>query len=369
MAIAPDSFPVSKPISSIVEVSTRLPHAIRLVVPDEWYRRSKSRSSSHSSLSLDNDTVKNSPGGKGSSGADSDDDKEDEEDGTAKANRQRSPTTPARSPQSQKTSPSTGSVNRLSSLFDGWLHLPTSPVNTPPTAPNAGVMTERLSVSEPLLLDIRNSVGLGLGLPDNDDDDPPDEEEAEFEAMMDELGVKADKRPAMRQMPPDRKRYLLQQNRRNFKPSTPSPSPAVNRLSTISASYGPSSGVALTKLTPHLTGDPNSGGLMKRFSLAGIAGWTPGTPALPVLSPTAENGQMDMPSTNGSEAPTGEAATPLIPQVTGGLFSGWFSASVAGQGGSDVSGKPREGASAATNEVDKDKTKTPAWYADGIRRK
>ena len=145
----------------------------------------------------------------------------------------------------------------------------------------------------------------------------------------------------MMQMPLERKRYLLKQNKQRPSNVRPPPSPG------YSASYGPSSATTLLpKLVPQLTGgDPSS--LIKRFSITGIAGWGGGIPgpAPPVLTPTVEQTPEPEP-----EPPVPEAA-PLVPQTTGGLW-GWWA------GGSKEDEKKRE---------ERNKAKTPAWYAEGIR--
>lgn len=154
---------------------------------------------------------------------------------------------------------------------------------------------------------------------------------------QDELGLKGPKRDAMHQMPPDRKRYLLQQNRQ-YK-STPLESKANSSASSI----GPSGAAAVPPLVPHLTG---GGGIMKRLSM-----W--GSP----LTPT-HTGELPVTSTDGSKRGESidkalDSIEPLQPQSTGGLWSSWWASS----GGE----KP------SNTQVNKDTTNSAKWYVDGIR--
>ena len=116
----------------------------RFSVPDEWYRRSRPRSTSSMSLEPSESTIKAVQEMEAS--------EEEEESGTAK----QIPARPA-SIVSLSSSAKTSSTEwrqslsqaRLSSVFDSWLRSPTS---TPPRV--AKVSTpERMSVSEPKLMD------------------------------------------------------------------------------------------------------------------------------------------------------------------------------------------------------------------------
>jgi diaphanous 1 len=162
----------------------------------------------------------------------------------------------------------------------------------------------------------------------------------------------------MRALPSDRKRYLLQQNNHARAASQ------INKAHNVSASYGPSSAASLLpKLVPQLTGD--SGGLMKRFSIAGLTGWG-GSPAAPVLSPTQERGFTDSARRNSTavkESPIitseiVEEPTPLVEQQTGGLFSNWWPS---------AKGKEKENAAPPTTVDDTGKSNDVVWYVEGLR--
>ncbi|KAG8756405.1 hypothetical protein FRC12_010590, partial [Ceratobasidium sp. 428] len=250
---------------------------LRLVVPEEWYRRPKSRSfSSH--ISLEDDTFKAPP----SKILDLNDNLEVNEengDGTAKASSRPLSSTPS-SPvlaKSRRTSeifaspPGTPSIsrrgtfssNRLSSMFDSWLSLSSTAAADLPSQPNASTATasERYSVSLPLPM-----------TPGENDEKQEtqvetDEQKAEFEHLMDEFGIKSEQqRQKMREMTPDRKRYLLTQNKQRSSGVPVSPS---SNAST-SATVGPASANSLIpKLLPQF-----SGGAMGKFSVARFGSWT-----------------------------------------------------------------------------------------------
>ena len=152
---------------------------------------------------------------------------------------------------------------------------------------------------------------------------PTAEEQAEFEKMMDELGLKGPQRTAMQQLPIDRKRYLISQNRLH---STPSKTTSKQEQPTSpgfqSASYGPSSATSIIpRIVPQLTG-----GVMRRFSLSTI-GWgdnatTPTSPPLS-LEPTSDLEISTEGTGSSPTTPTAPEPTPLVPQTTGSLWSWW----------------------------------------------
>lgn len=153
----------------------------------------------------------------------------------------------------------------------------------------------------------------------------------------------------MRNLPLDRKKYLLRQNR-----EFGSVSKALVRQSTIPTAQppappGPSSpGAILPRLVPQLTGNA----LMNRLSV-----WGSSSSSIP-STPTQEPGQPinpDTAATNHKPATAGRRGsidgpdvdpTPLQPQTTGGLWSNWWTSS----GGTDRAQK-----------------QTPKWYVDGLR--
>jgi diaphanous 1 len=88
----------------------------RFCVPDEWYRRSKSRSVSSSSMEPSQNTIRRLAALQ----EEEDEEEEAEEEGTAKMSDGKT-ATPAHSPNSSADWRGTMSQNRLSSMFDGWL--------------------------------------------------------------------------------------------------------------------------------------------------------------------------------------------------------------------------------------------------------
>ena len=156
---------------------------------------------------------------------------------------------------------------------------------------------------------------------------------------------------------PERKKYLLRQNRlfRSTSASTQATSNGTNNQG-YAASYGPASGsTLLPKIIPTLTGDqaPGGTGIMKRFSIAGIWGGA-ASPSSQVPAPTPIPEALhalppEIPPF--SPAPAVPEALPIVPQITGSLWGNWWSS--------------------IPKELDKSKEaatpKTAAWYVDGIR--
>ncbi|KAJ3004363.1 hypothetical protein NUW54_g4848 [Trametes sanguinea] len=321
--------------------------SFRFCVPDEWYRRSKSRSTSSTSTVVSEDTIRRL--------ADLQEDDEDEEEeggeGTAK---QKS----SDSPERQSSSPPTrggfvapvdwrGSIsqNRFSSILDSWMR-PQSPVgHEEKPVPKV--------VSEPKLVEHKT----GDNAASNSVEEPAVEgiDPAEFEQMLDDLGLKGPKREAMYRLPGEQKRYLLQQNQVS-RASTLSRSSGtkVNRSPATPSTYGPASAAAmLPRLVPQLTGDS----IMKRFS---IAGWSAGTSSPSSGPPDSPRSSVDLGSRRRDsmvsvKSPTEKAAdTPALqPQSTGGLWSSWWMSSGGDKG--------------AGGDKSKEAEKTAAWYAAGIR--
>ncbi len=145
---------------------TQVNRIIRICVPDEWYRRSKSRLSS---AALDNnDTLKAS--NRGSVGDD-----EEEEGGTAKQNNVASVST------SKSADPR--QANRLSSIFDGWL--PGGGVTPAPPALANAVAGDRssINVSKPVPVLEPQKTGLGMSTSDEPEGDEVNDV-ADFERML-----------------------------------------------------------------------------------------------------------------------------------------------------------------------------------------
>jgi diaphanous 1 len=125
--------------------SAKAKRSFRFSVPDEWYRRSRPRPTS--SLSLDqSESSTEASHGMGMS---------EEEDGDGTAKQLRASAVSDASPPSKVKSESGDwrqslSQGRLSSVFEGWLR-PSTP--TSPTRTTKNFTPERMSVSEPKLLE------------------------------------------------------------------------------------------------------------------------------------------------------------------------------------------------------------------------
>ena len=143
---------------------------------------------------------------------------------------------------------------------------------------------------------------------------------------------------------PERKKYLLRQNRQ-FR-STNQPAPSSLNSATYSASYGPASASAfLPKLVPQLTGDS---GLMRRFS---VLGWGSS-------SETGDASSVHSLSRRSSDVAgvLPEETQLLQPQSTGGLWSSWW-ASSGGEGSPVMPDK----------QTSKESSKSAKWYIDNLR--
>lgn len=142
-----------------------------MCVPDEWYRRSKSRNVSTASFETSDSTIRRLV-------ALQESDEEDEDEGTAKL----ASDSPMRPPPATNTADWRGSLsqNRLSSLFDGWLN------SSPPASPNRnstfGSPGDRKSVSEPKL--VGHIAGNGLVVDSMNTEIEGDFSEADFENML-----------------------------------------------------------------------------------------------------------------------------------------------------------------------------------------
>ncbi|KAJ7167544.1 armadillo-type protein [Mycena filopes] len=324
--------PGSSLIFNIVEfpfsanpLSSSARRSFRFCVPDEWYRRSKSRSLSSTSTEPSEATIRQLAALE----------EEDEDDGTAKVNATASPRT------SNGDEATSASQNRLSTMFEGWL--PRSPAAAPRRSSVVLSSENRRSiVSEPKL--VPHFTGGGLNSMDAVAEDSESFDEAAFEAMLDDMGLKGEKRSALYNLAPERKRYLLGQSQQSKpKPSTPN----------YAASYGPASAAALLpRLVPQLTGDA---GLMRRFSIT--AGWGAAAPSPPVVAEESRrsSGEFDF-GAGGSAQGKGQAQAekivqemqPIQPQSTGGRWLAWLATS----GG---------------DKTEKEAEKSAKHYVDGLR--
>lgn len=150
---------------------------LRVCVPDEWYRRSRSRSNSTISYEPSEDTVKRLADLQES------DDETDEGDGTARLKSStQTPVTPSTSARFTAPSDWRNSIaqNRLSNIFDSWIH------SSSPTNSTADLPPEKKTVSEPKLI-LRNigesSIGQPIDVKENTTEDP-DLDVQEFEEML-----------------------------------------------------------------------------------------------------------------------------------------------------------------------------------------
>ncbi|KAI0028371.1 hypothetical protein K488DRAFT_89818, partial [Vararia minispora EC-137] len=308
-------------------------HTLRFCVPDEWYRRSRERSSSSArSIEPSDATIK------ALQAMEADD---DDEYGTAKQT-----VSPATSTVSRRNAGvvassvasssgngsgdwrATISQTRLSSMFTGWLSPSDEPAHPPPApapAPAPGFAPQRMSVSAPTLVDLAASA-----------ESEPDA--GAFEAMLDDLGLSGKPRERMYNLPPARRRQLLEQHVQ----TQPAP-----------ATFGPSArATVLPRLVPQLTG----GDLMKRLST-----WGASPPA-----DKAEFAARRRMSGQQHEQPVAppETEPPLQAQTTGSRWAGWWYSS----GGSGPSSSSSSTASTIGRAAGKDAAaKTPASYVAQIR--
>ncbi len=148
--------------------SSRATRIFRFCVPDEWYRRSKSRAVSSASVEPSESTLRQL-----AALQESDEEEMDEGDGTAKVSDNattQSPSTPSHQ--------GTFSQNRLSHIFDGWL-APASPTSSPtPTE------KRRTIVSEPKPLDTRVVKDARAQVSDTSASEESDVDSGEFEQML-----------------------------------------------------------------------------------------------------------------------------------------------------------------------------------------
>src|SRR5258708_37251212 len=155
----------------------------------------------------------------------------------------------------------------------------------------------------------------------------------------------------MYELAPERKKYLLRQNRQ-FRSTWASAQASAKAPPNqgYAASYSAASAATLLpKLLPTLTGDQASssgGGIMKRFSIAGIWGGTPSPSGqAPVLPESPQPPPPEIPT---SPAPAVPESLPIVPQITGSLWGSWWSST------------PKE----PDKSKEAAKTKTTAWYVD-----
>ncbi|KAG6861568.1 hypothetical protein C0995_014864 [Termitomyces sp. Mi166 len=295
----------------------------RVCVPDEWYRRSKSRNVSNTLLEPSESTIRQLA-------ALQESDEEDENEGTAKV---------GAVPVTSRSSTATAAVwkgsissNRLSTLFDGWLR---SSSPTSPTRSSTFMPTEsRKSVSEPRLLQDTTGTGnpklnaLSEALKSDDVD------KAAFDQLLDDMGLTGEKRNTMYKLPTHKKAYLLQQHHAS------STKPSRHDTQPHPVTYGPSSGsTLLPRLAPQLTGGE---GLIRKFSIVG--GWGGATTTPPVVSSNTGHlsGEFYSSSTEQAQERAEEEMQPLQPQTTGSLWSRWWASSGGEKASNSVQGTNKQ---------------------------
>jgi hypothetical protein len=147
---------VSRRLDAGTLLSTLLPCTLRVVVPDDWYRRPSS-SSTGSTYITAKSTLQRRPRNS----------TDEEAEGTAKA--RRTGNVPPRD-----TSASPSNATRFSLGFDSWRQAPSASPSRPQTG--ARVM-ERMSVSDPILLELKKSL-------EEDEDEEEETYTSDFERMM-----------------------------------------------------------------------------------------------------------------------------------------------------------------------------------------
>lgn len=315
---------------------------IHLCVPDEWYRRSKFRSVPPSDLlEPSEDTVRRLAE---LEQLENDHESGDEDSGgTAKQKNEISANPPQTPNATAQEIPDKGSTrrvsqNRLSSLFEGWKGAP----------PPSTVSPDRKSVSDPVLLEQKVTTSFSRASDHTSESGDSSPSDTDMEEMLDDLGLKGDRREEMRKLSSEQKKYLLQQNKESRSSTMSKASSARAGQSphpTLSSSYGPASAAGLIpRLVPQITGE---GGIMKRFSMAtwGASSAPPVLTDSPPVTPIGKFGSLrSLESLTGS--PPSEAK-PLQPQSTGSMWSSWWASS----GGDKAA----------------EKKNTPQFFLDGIR--
>lgn len=150
--------------------------SFRICIPDEWFRRSKSRSTSSASSSYapSEDTVRRLESLQES------DEESEEEGGTAKM-KESSPSPSKSSFVAPNDWRSSISQSRLSSMFESWMHPTTSA--DPPSTP------EKKVVSEPKLVESRSGDQIDHSTPSNGNDADSEFEQMLVRSLTDQFGL------------------------------------------------------------------------------------------------------------------------------------------------------------------------------------
>lgn len=323
--------------------------AFRICIPDEWFRRTKTRTASMTSLEPSQSTIRRLASLQESEEEGEDEDEREEEgEGTAKV-------TNIASPENKSSSSDWTSTNRLSTLFTGWL----SPSTEGPNRSTVVAFPDKRKsvVSEPRLFE-QHTGGNHKESSASSTEDESDFDENGFNDMLvsgsfyiecnllvniiplpqDKLGFTGDKRANIQALSQEKKKFLAKQNQHLIS-SSPKSSPTRNQT------FGPSSGGGLMpRLVPHLTGDS----VMRRLSLTS---WN---------NPSEETADQS----SVTDSPHTQTATVIAPdpdpqpvasQSTGSLWSSLWILS-----GGDKSDK-------YSSDNDKKKTKPAKWYVDQLK--
>lgn len=279
------------------------------------------------------------------------DEEEEEGEGTLKGLEQ---TAKAADPSRQALS--SRGTTRLSSLFDVWSYPTHSPDSNSLKDPLKQSIGRSRIVSEPMAVDdFRRASTLNMDIASLDissGHEPPNPADlnAEFENMMDQLGIKQNQREAMRQMDEQRKRFLISQQNQK---AAPSGQPVQTHRTGPERPGSRHSTASYTSPTMALNG-------LKRFSLwsTGSASSTsdmssrPQSPEGPLSPVVSDNGSVLSFVSQDTEAHTPPA--PLLQTATG--WSSWFSA-----------GSPAKPSTAVSNQAAGMNAKdTPEFYVSQI---
>ncbi|KAJ3796793.1 armadillo-type protein [Lentinula aff. detonsa] len=312
--------------------SSNATRTFRICIPDEWFRRERTRTASMNSLEPSQSTIRRLASLQ-ESDEEGEDNDEEEGEGTAKVNNLASSENKSLSSSSEWT----GS-NRLSTLFTGWLsqsaEVPHQSIITPPGK-------RKSVVSEPRLFE-QHTGGSPKDTSASNTEDESDLDENGFNDMLDKLGFTGNKRANIQALSPEKKKFLVKQNQHLIHSSSPKSSPTRNQT------FGPSSGGGLIpRLAPHLTGDS----VMRRLSLSS---WNSTSLEETLDQATATDSSQTQMPTNSVTA-TESHPQPVASQSTGSLWSSLWMLS-----GGDKSDR-------YSSDGDKKKTKSAKWYVDQLK--
>lgn len=180
LPIESSRLPASSLVSSVIETPfasnpfhSSARRSIRFCIPDEWFRRSKSRhvtSTSHSQSESTNKLLADLDAADCEGSSDGEDTAKQQKVQTLLPHNERRDSADWRSSLSQ---------SRLSSLFDGW---PNNPPSMSPNPTSAVFSHERVNVSEPKLVENHTGrSGASIGYEENEMEEPSS---AEFEQML-----------------------------------------------------------------------------------------------------------------------------------------------------------------------------------------